>query len=475
MSNRPAVRAVLAVVLAASALWTWPAQATGRSVPAPTLSEPPAGSHGHPMWDSWFDLRPFGYTEHEYFVSGTALSASGAAPAAYTTRIIVTRPASARVFNGTILLDWTNVTAQFENAVDSMETREMLLREGFAYVHVSAQKAGICCSPLTPQVYDPVRYAGLSHPGDDYANDMFSQIAVALKAHGRLDPMAGLKVRTVLAAGQSQSASKLYAYASTTQHEARVIDGFLIHGGGSKSYTKPLDVPVLHLLSDNEAKRDGPTKDALYRLWEVAGTAHSDFFIGYQSVFGLSGRLADQPAQSKAQYSATMDAAGNYGQVLHPMLATCVLAGSTVPMHYAASAALHQLNVWVRTGKAPKVTPRFTFAADGTRSVDADSNSLGGIRMPAVEVPVATYMSTSCPLGGLTVPFTDVQIQQRYAGFDAYQAKMKVATDNAVRQGWMLRPDAVDQMRRVCAARTRFTTGDQGTCKPYVPPAYASS
>ena len=80
------------------------------------------------------------------------------------------------------MLDWINVTAQFENAVDTLEAREMLMREGFAFVHVSAQKAGLCCTPLTPQVYDPVRYAAINHPGDQYSNDMLSQIAQALKA-----------------------------------------------------------------------------------------------------------------------------------------------------------------------------------------------------------------------------------------------------------------------------------------------------
>ena len=64
------------------------------------------------------------------------------------------------------MLDWVNVTAQFENAVDTLEAREMLLREGWAFVHVSAQTAGLCCTPLTPKVYDPVRYAAINHPGD---------------------------------------------------------------------------------------------------------------------------------------------------------------------------------------------------------------------------------------------------------------------------------------------------------------------
>src|SRR5204862_703533 len=144
-------------------------------VPAPTLSNPPAGLKGYPLWDSYYDLAPFGYEEQELFVSGTARSLTGTS-APYTTRIIVTRPKDKSKFNGSVLLDWVNVTAQFENAVDTMLTRQMLMREGFAYVHVSAQKAGICCTPLTPKVWDPVRYAALNHPGDEYAFDMLTQI-----------------------------------------------------------------------------------------------------------------------------------------------------------------------------------------------------------------------------------------------------------------------------------------------------------
>ena len=465
-----AVRVLTAAVLLLGLGVSWPSEAVAPAVPTPTLSDPPAGVHGHPLWDSWYDLKPFGYTEREHFVSGTATSATGAAPAPYTTRIIVFRPTDPKRFNGTVLLDWVNVTAQFENAVDTMEAREMLMREGFAFVHVSAQAAGICCSPLTPQVWDPVRYADLDHPGDDYAFSIFSQVARAMRT---TEALGGLKAKRVLAAGQSQSASRLYSYIATGAHDAaRVVDGFLVHGGGQKTYPRPLTAPVLHLLSDNEANPAAPSTDPHYRLWEVAATAHSDFFIGYQSVFGLGPRVADQPPQTKEQYEATLDAAGNYGQVLHPMLATCVLAGSTVPMHYATSTALHQLDRWVRDGVGPAPTPRFRFV-DGVLAKDEHQNTLGGIRMPPVEVPVASYRSTSCPLGGLTVPFTDLELQQAYPTFADYQARMKRATDTAVRSGWLLPPDAVDQMRRVCTVRGRYLpTEPQVPCAAYRPPPF---
>ena len=445
-------------------------------VPTPKLSTPPAGIHGHPLWDSWHELKSVGYTQQEYLVSGTARALDGST-APYTTRIIVFRPASEKRFNGSVMLDWVNVTAQFENPVDTLEARELLLREGWAFVHVSAQQAGLCCTPLTPKVYDPVRYAAIDHPGDQYSADIFSQVAKAVRSHPRgLDPMQGLQVKRVIAAGQSQSADKLYDYVVNYQQSAHVIDGFLIHGNGTvkKTVPKPLTVPVLNLLSDREADPAPPTDDPLYRLWEVAGTAHSDYFIGYQQVHGQGPRVADRPPADRSGYRAIIDAAGNYGQLPDPLFGTCTLAGATMPMHYATSTALHRLDHWVRTGIRPSAAPRYRFDANGQLAKDQFGNTEGGIRLPPIEVPVATYESTSCNLGGITIPFTDAQVQQLYPTFADYQTKMRRATDRAVRRGWLLRPDAVDQMRRVCAIRSRYPAADRGACAPYTPPPFGA-
>jgi hypothetical protein len=455
------------------------------AVVSPTLTVPPTGVKGYPLWDSYYDVTPFGYEEEELFVSGTAANADGVT-ARYTTRIIVTRPTNPAAFNGTVLLDWVNVTAQFENAVDTMLSREMLMREGFAYVHVSAQEAGICCLPLlTPKTWDPVRYDALNHPGDEYAFDIFTQVAQAFKAPADIDPMGALgasSVQRVLAAGQSQSANKLAAYIETwlpTHSEAvGVIDGILVHGNvpGEKAFAKGSPIPVLHLLSDYEAEDDGVDPaivDSNYRLWEIAGASHSDFFIGYQSEFGHGPRvLAGAGKQSPAQFAALMDAAGNYGEVIHPLLATCTLAGATLPMHYADSAAIHQLNTWVANGSAPLNGPRFEFA-DGKLAADPHGNTRGGIRMPPIDVPVAHYVSTVCQLGGITVPFTDTEIQALYTTHAAYYASMKDHTDQAVAHGWLLPADAIDLMRRACAAQVRF--GDaEADCGAYAPPAFNS-
>ena len=467
----------LALLLVAPLLYVAPAGADAPTdaptglPPRPVTATPPVGIHGHPLWDSWHRLGPFGYREQEVLVSGTATAADGTS-APYTTRVVVSRPKDQADFNGTVLLDWVNVTAQFENAVDILEAREFLLRQGYAFVQVSAQSAGLCCTPLTPQVWDPVRYAAIDHPGDAYADDMFAQVARLFRDGPKAgpDPMAGLDVRRILASGQSQSANRLHDFVEARQG-AGVIDGFLIHGEGAKTFGVDLDVPVLHLLSDREADPAPPSDDPRYSLWEVAGTAHSDYFIGTQQVQGSGRRVSDQPALDKKGYAALIDEAGNYGQVPAPLMTTCTVAGATMPMHYTTSSALFQLDRWVRTGTAPRTQPRYAFDATGALAKDEHGNSLGGIRLAPIEVPVATYVSTSCNLGGITLPFTDAQVQALYPTFADYQRRMRAATDRSVRQGWVLPADGVDQMRRVCTVRSRYA-GTQAPCASYDPPRY---
>ncbi len=442
-----------------------PAQA---AVPNPTLTGPITGGiHGFPLWDSWYDLSEVGYQEAEYFVSGTARSAAGET-AEYTTRIIVTRPSSPGRFNGNVMLDWVNVTAQFENAVDTVEAHEYLLRTGWAYVHVSAQSAGICCTPLTPKVWDPVRYADLNHPGDDFANDIFSQVARAIDSPRGIDPLAGLtRKRKLIAAGQSQSASRLSDYVRKAQPAARIIDGFLIHGGGSREFARPPSVPVLHLMSDAEASTEPASRTRNYRLWEIAGASHSDFWIGYHQEVGMGPRFLGGPKQPASADEDMHAVAGNYGEQPHPLHPACILAGGAFPMRYAVSSALHHLDRWIRRGLAPPRGPRFQMDGENLAR-DANDNALGGIRLPPIEVPVATYESDRCALGGFTVPFTTAQLLVLYPTHADYYARMRARTISSVRAGFLLPEDAEDLLARACAARVRWLELGEG-CSSDIP------
>ena len=195
-----------------------------------------------------------------------------------------------------------------------------------------------------------------------------------------------------------------------------------------------------------------------YTLWEIAGTAHSDFYIGYHQVYGQGPRAgASAPKQPGSADADLHVVAGNYGEQIHPNQATCVVAGATMPMRYAASAAVSYLDRWVRIGDGgrPPAGPRYQFSG-GQLALDQYQNALGGIRLPPIDVPVATYLSTSCVLGGLTVPFSDAQLQLLYPTHADYFCQIQARTDAAVAAGFMLPPDATDLMTRVAAATNRW-------------------
>ena len=73
---------------------------------------------------------------------------------------------------------------------------------------------------------NPVRYGSLSHPGDTYSFDMFSQAGEAVKAGSVLGP---LKAKRVIATGESQSAVFMTTYVDAVDPLARIYDGFYIH------------------------------------------------------------------------------------------------------------------------------------------------------------------------------------------------------------------------------------------------------
>ncbi|MBW3663675.1 MAG: hypothetical protein KY469_11300 [Actinobacteria bacterium] len=434
-------------------------------VPTPTVEEIPygVGVFGHPLWDPWFDIEAFGYESHEYLVSGTATATGGTQTADYTTRIIVVHPTDPADFSGTVMLDWVNVTAQFENAVNSLTSVRYLLREGWTWVHVSAQAAGVCCTPLTPKVYDPVRYEALDHPGDEYANDMFSQIAKVFEEPGPVDPLRGLQAEVILAAGQSQSANRLTDYVQTRQQAAGIIDGFLIQAEGDKVYPANPDVPVIHVLGEREGDPEEPTEWPNYVLWEVAGAAHADSWIGRQQTEGQRDRLGSRERKSREEAEALWQSAGNMGEEVDPRSTVCIVNGALFPTRFAVNAALDHLERWGSEGIRPPVPPRYEFE-DGSVARDADRNALGGLRLPPIDVPIAHYDSAACNLGGITVPFAEVDLIQRYGDHQSYYDRFAAATTQTVAAGYLLPTDAEELLARACAARPRFLDTSTEPC-----------
>ena len=197
-----------------------------------------------------YDIASLGYVAEEFFVSGTASSytadgkvgsdgrwsVSPSGTADYTTRMVVLRPADHANFNGTVLIEWLNVSGGVDApAVWFMAHRE-IVREGYAHVVVSAQRVGVECgagvldmADMSLKTVAPERYARLNHPGDAFAYDIFSQIGRLVSNQDRDGLLSPLTPEIVVAVGESQSAAYLTTYVNAVDPLTKVYDGFLIH------------------------------------------------------------------------------------------------------------------------------------------------------------------------------------------------------------------------------------------------------
>ena len=311
--RRASARMVIAMLTSLLAIVsTLGAVATPASA-AVTISGPITGGNGSPAAvTTAFDLGTVGYQQAEFFLSGTANAYTPTAPLAgdgrwsvapssqapFTTRVIVNRPSDPRRFNGTVFVEWLNVSIGTDVGVDWGFGHNELIRRGYAWVGVSAQAVGLNAAKAA----DPVRYAPLSHPGDSYSYDMFTQAGQALRADaGTL--LGGLKPQRLIASGESQSAGRMVTYIDAVHPLVHTYDGFLVHSrgsGGAPVSQSPLPsvsmpstamirtdnpTPVLVLQSETDVNPGARQDDSpTYRLWEMAGTSHVD---AYSVVFGL--------------------------------------------------------------------------------------------------------------------------------------------------------------------------------------------
>jgi hypothetical protein len=355
------------------------------------------------------------------------------------------RPSNPRRFNGTVIVEWLNVSGGVDAGADWMLGHNELIREGFAWVGVSAQRGGVdALRGPDPARGDRVRYAALSHPGDDYANDIFSQAGQAIRDDART-VLGGLKPKHIIAIGESQSAIRLVDYIDAVHPLAKVYDGFLVHSrAGGAPIRDDVGVPVLVFQTETDVSFSNLTArqpdTSTVRLWEVAGTSHYDYY-------GLSLQAKDTGDGSSGL--AMLESMQHPTNQPIPTF-TCGAPINTGPARYVLDAAFYRLNRWVTKGILPPVAPRLetTGVSPVVFATDANGNALGGIRTPAVDAPVATLSGKAaggnsfCFLFGSTVPFTPSQLEVLYPNHRAFVSAWVRATKSARAAGFLVAADA---------------------------------
>jgi hypothetical protein len=421
-SNRRTGSILLGVLIVLS---TFAAPGVGRAAaPNPVVEGPigAAGVRGRAWNTSLYDIGPFGYTEQEYFFSGAATTLGSTSPLTlpYRSRMLVKRPVEPSKFNGTVIVEWLN-----------------LVRNGFAYVGVSAQLVGVCCGPNSLKGWDPLRYLTLVHPGDNYSFDIFSQAMKALRdpLHNRttvasarpVDPMNGLKVRWIVANGASQSASRLTSYINDGYDAAAgVVDLFQITRGGG-----PFDdfsTPILQLNEENQPEQE--PDNAHYVLYEEAGTAHAPA-AWWNYIWEM---------QMRDNNTSTVPNALN--------IACSVNRGS---VDYSSRAGMYWTQRYLTTGQLPPSAPRIERNTDGSVKRDANGLAIGGLRHPFVQVPIAYNSSEGCPLYGTYKSWPAAKIVTMYPTHDDYVAHVNAWAQHEVAEGWLLPEDAADVVAKAHA------------------------
>jgi hypothetical protein len=434
---------------------------------------------------SGFDLAPFGFIIEEFFVSGTASSyklsgpptadgcwnATPAESLPYATRIVVVRPVDPGKFNGTAVVEWLNVSGGGDGAADWIAVHREVLRGGYAYICVSAQKAGVeggaslvaAGQPL--KKLNPERYGCLSHPGDAISFDIFSQVGRILRTSDN-GVLGSLQPQRLIAVGESQSAVFLTTYVNAVDPIAQVYDGFLIHSrlGSAVSlenasmfgpsgllaavkFRSDLRARVITVVTETDVLVEGripgfyearqPDTEKL-RTWEIAGTAHADsYMFSVASIDSGSGPLE----RIAAGYQPT-------NKVMGMELAKPI--NNAPQHHYVVEAALWNLNRWIASGQAPAKAEPLEVKPGEPPTLVLDGNGLaqGGVRTPWVDVPTARlsgFGNSGGPLGflvGVCEPFEQATLDRLYpGGRPEYLKKFAASLSSAIQAGFILAAD----------------------------------
>ncbi len=440
------------------------------------------------------DLARIGYRMDEFAISGSATSytvpepigsdgawkASPAAKAPFKSRFVVLRPTDPKTFNGTVLVEWFNVTGGLDAAVDwAMAHREMV-RKGYAYVGVTAQKVGIDGGGMLGlggahlKQADPARYGSLNHPGDAFSYDIFSQVGALVKAAKPGGILGPLTPRRIVALGESQSAAYLTTYVNAVDPIARVYDGFLVHsrfGSGSSlggaamggtaakmpefaQFRRDLRVPVLTVITETDLTGGGRAgylgarrpDDARLRVWELAGAAHADSYQFAGSMIDVGPESV--PSLAKVFVPSTATPMGPLAEPVNPGMV----------QHYVMHAAIAAIDGWLRSGRAPASAPLLAVAGNPA-DLARDTNGIarGGVRTPWVDVPTIRISGepAATPAGGAAspaafigrlagkgIPFDKATLARLYPGGKAaYLRKFTASLDAAIRAGHVLAAD----------------------------------
>ena len=468
-------RVLYALVLCALICVGYFPMQSAAQVPNPVVTGPIAqpvvpgdASHNYTFFSSNHDLAGHGYVEEEFFISGTATryatpnqtnpgpDSTGTVISTgnpYKTRLVVRRPADPSKFNGVVLVEWYNVTNGFDAENVWFFNWENIMRSGYVWVGVSAQRVGVNAL----KTWSPSRYGSLDVTvggtvnDDSLSYDVYSQAGQAISSPVGVDPLHGLVPTTIIATGESQSAMRLALYANSVQPLANLYDGILGLSTLGNRIRTDLAVPFFKVLTEsdiilfNEANiRQANTSN--FRSWEVAGSSHVDQHL----------RNSREPLELRDNGVST-EAAGL--DPAPPAGCTFTPVGTRVPTTFVLASAYDKMVKWIQNGTPPPIAPPIAIATFGNPSVPV-RNSLGlaqgGIQLSQMVLPTRINSGLNvgpgaCNRWGYSLPIDPTTLQQMYPDYLTYFRGVAQVDKANVISGYMLQADMVADMNSAAA------------------------
>ena len=342
-----------------------------------------------------------------------------------------------------VLVEWLNVTNGFDADNLWFFDWEHVLREGYAWVGVSAQNVGV--ARLVS--WNPTRYAGFdvtqggTIKGDALSYDIYSQAGQAIRNPVGVYPLGGLKPRLIISTGELQSASFLSTYVNSINPLANEYDGFLLLSTLGNKIRTDLIVPVWKILTEldvygSEAAVWRPDT-SLFHTWEVAGSSHVDQHL----------RRSREPLELRDFSTSTV--ASSAEAILAPQCQISSI-GTRVPTGYVVGSAFDLLVRWITEHAPPPSAPQIAVLSVGPPAViERDSNGTPTRRVSGCRSwrSLRLSMSASTPVRGLAsaggiVPFSVSQLDSMYPTHAGYVAQVAKATFDNLRNQYIEAPDA---------------------------------
>lgn len=432
--------------------------------PIPSSAAPGDPSRNYPYFTTSHLVSKYGYVEEEFYVEGFAVAYLGGAdqtasvapggPYPYKTRVIVRRPKSGK-FNGTVILEWNNVSARRDIENDWYWSHDHFMQRGFVHIGVSAQGAGID-SEIGLKRWNPTRYGSLNVTANgkftngELSFSIFSQVARAAKSPSEAALLGNLKVKNVIATGHSASAGRLFQYYNRIQPLEGIVDGFVLHGAGGVVRTD-IRTPAWKLLAEADVvQRQGAIRqpDSSYlRTWEVAGAAHADWdLISFMQKLETRD-MTIVPEEQRCE---------------RPEL-------SRVPARLVQHSLYDWMKLWIERGTAPPQAPPIRLSSVGTpqnpvsvAERDEHGNALGGIRLAQFTVATATNTGLNTGPGacfnfGSHEPFDALTLARLYPARRKYTSEIQRITDANLKDGYITKEGAAQTQRD--AARWKPAAG----------------